>query len=183
MSRWFTETSITRPTGDWRWRIGMLSSRPILQILVRREFRSTSPVWIPGPLAKFLPPIKPRNAAFEYCWRDVTLQDLSSAELRPLMSGRRSEANLGYYPAIRSNFATILVNGKAHTVSERSLTVADIVALAYGPNPDRTLSDSVAITARERGTESARTLASGETIEARDGLILNVAGADSPAPN
>jgi hypothetical protein len=183
MSRWFTETSMSRPTGDWRWRIGMFSSRPILQILVRREFRSAGPVWMPAPLAKFLPPVKARNATFEYCWRDVTLQDLSSAELRPLMAGRRSEANLGYYPAIRSNFATILVNGKAHTVSERALTAADIVALAYGPNPDRILSDSVAITARERGMDSARTLASGETIEARDGLILNVAGADTPPPN
>ena len=99
------------------------------------------------------------------------------------MSGRRSEANLGYYPAIRSSFATILVNGKAHTVSERALTTADIVALAYGPNPDRILSDSVAITARDRGAENGRTLASGETIEARDGLILNVTTNDSPAPN
>lgn len=183
MSRWFTETSMSRPTGDWRWRIGMFSSRPILQILVRREFRAVSTAWIPGPLAKFLPPVKPRNATFEYCWRDVTLQDLSSVELRPLMQGRRSEANLGYYPAIRSNFATILVNGKAHTVSERALSAADIVVLAYGPNPDRILSDNVAITARERGAESIRTLASGETIEARDGLILNVVAAESPAPN
>ena len=183
MSHWFTETSISRPTGDWRWRIGMFSSRPILQILVRRECRPPGTTWIPAPLTRLLPPIKPRNATFEYCWRDVTLQDLSSAELRPLMSGRRSEANLGYYPAIRSSFATILVNGKAHTVSERALSTADIVALAYGPNPDRILSDSVAITARDRGAENGRSLASGETIEARDGLILNVTTNDGPAPN
>ena len=96
MPRWFTETSMSRPTGDWRWRIGMFSSRPILQILVRREFHTASNMWIPGPLAKFLPPVKPKNATCEYCWRDITLQDLSSAELRTLMQGRRSEANLGY---------------------------------------------------------------------------------------
>jgi hypothetical protein len=180
MSRWFTEASMSRPTGDWRWRIGLLNSRPILQILVRRECRPSAATWIPAPLAKFLPPATPRNATFEYCWRDVTLQDLSSAELRPLVSGRRSEANLGYYPAIRNNFATILVNGKAHTVSERALSVADIVALAYGPNPDRVLSDSIAVTARERGGESAHVLASGATIEARDGLIFSVT-TDKPA--
>lgn len=183
MSRWFTETSMSRPTGDWRWRIGTFSSRPILQILVRRECHTTGTAWIPPSLAKFLPPAKPRNATFEYCWRDVTLQDLSSAELRPLMSGRRSEANLGYYPAIRSNFATILVNGKAHTVADRALSAADIVALAYGLSPDRAMSDNISITVRERGMDGARTLASGETIEARDGLILNVAGAEVPAPN
>jgi hypothetical protein len=183
MSRWFTETSIPRPTGDWRWRIGVFSSRPILQILVRRECSPPRTNWMPAPLARFLPPVKPKNATFEYCWRDVRLQDLSSAELRPLMSGRRSEPNLGYYPAIRSNFATILVNGKPHTVSERALSATDIVALVYGPNPDRILSGSVAITARERGAENARTLATGETIEARDGLILNVVTADGPAPN
>ena len=99
------------------------------------------------------------------------------------MSGRRSEANLGYYPAIRSNFATILVNGKAHTVADRALSAADIVALAYGVNPDRAMPDNVAITVRERGMDGVRTLASGETIEARDGLILSVASAEVPAPN
>ncbi len=180
MSRWFNETSMSRPTGDWRWRIGMMSSRPILQILVRRECRSTS-TWLPAPLAKFAPAPKPRNSTFEYRWRDVTLQDLSSAELRPLVSGRRSEANLNYYPAIRSNFATILVNGKAHTVAERSLSVADILTLAYGPNPDRVISDNVAVMARERGAENGRALAPGDTVEARDGLILNVAGPDNGA--
>lgn len=179
MSRWFNETSMSRPTGDWRWRIGMLSSRPILQILVRRECRNGATSWLPPSLAKYAPAPKPRNSTFEYCWRDVTLQDLSSAELRPLMSGRRSEANLSYYPAIRNNFATILVNGKAHTVAERSLSVADIVALAYGANPDRVISDSIAVTARERGADNGRTLASGDTVEARDGLILNVAGPDN----
>jgi hypothetical protein len=183
MSGWFTETSVLRPTGDWRWRIGVFSSRPILQILVRRECSSAGTSWMPAQLAKYLPPVKPKNATFEYCWRDVRLQDLSSAELRPLMSGRRSEASLGYYPAIRSNFATILVNGKPHTVSERALTATDIVALVHGPNPDRVLSGNVAITARDRGAENARTLAIGETVEARDGLILNVVTADGPAPN
>ena len=60
MAHWFTETSVSRPTGDWRWRIGMFSSRPILQILVRRECRPPGATWIPAPLTKLLPPIKPR---------------------------------------------------------------------------------------------------------------------------
>jgi hypothetical protein len=174
MPRWFTEGSVPKPTGDWRWRIGMFSSRPILQILVRREPRSTPTAWIPTPLVRFVPILdRPRNSSFEYRWRDITLQDLSSAELRPLMSGRRSEGNLGHYPAIRSNIATILVNGKPHMVAERPLSVADVVELAFGPDPDRILSDAVAVTARERGTEM-RTVSCGETIQARDGLILNV---------
>jgi hypothetical protein len=182
-SAWFTEGSVPKPTGDWRWRIGMFSSRPILQILVRREPRPITTVWVPAPLIRFAPFLsRPRTSAFEYRWRDVTLQDLSSAELRPLMSGRRSEANFGHYPAIRSNIATILVNGKPHSVTERPLTVADIVELAYGPNPDRILTDAVAVTARERGTEM-RTVTCGETIQARDGLILNVVTADNQAPH
>jgi hypothetical protein len=74
------------------------------------------------------------------------------------------------------------VNGKAHAVAERPLTVADVVELAYGPNPDRVLTEAVAVTARERGTEM-RTVTSGETIEARDGLILNVVTADNQAPH
>jgi hypothetical protein len=131
---------------------------------------------------KFAPFLnRPRNPAFEYRWRDITLQDLSTAELRPLMSGRRSEANFGHYPAIRSNIATILVNGKPHAVAERLLTVADVVELAYGPNPDRIITDAVAVTARERGTET-RTVTCGETIQARDGLILNVVNAENQAP-
>jgi hypothetical protein len=182
-SAWFTEGSVSKPTGDWRWRIGMFSSRPILQILVRREPRPVTTAWVPAPLIRFAPFLnRPRTSAFEYRWRDVTLQDLSSAELRPLMSGRRSEANFGHYPAIRSNIATILVNGKPHSVTERPLTVADIVELAYGPNPDRILTDAVAVTARERGTEM-RTVTCGETIQARDGLILNVVTADNQAPH
>jgi Multiubiquitin len=182
-SKWFTEGSLSKPTGDWRWRIGMFSSRPILQILVRREPRSITTAWVPPPLIKFAPFLnRPRTSAFEYRWRDITLQDLSSAELRPLMSGRRSEANFGHYPAIRSNIATILVNGKPHAVAERPLTVADIVDLAYGPNPDRIITDAVAVTARERGTEK-RTITSGETIDARDGLILNVVTADNQCPS
>ncbi|HEY4406976.1 MAG TPA: hypothetical protein VGN55_20205 [Xanthobacteraceae bacterium] len=174
MPSWFTEASVPRPTGDWRWRIGMFSSRPILQILVRREPRANTTAWIPAPLMRFVPVRdRPKPSAFEYRWRDITLQDLSSAELRPLMSGRRSEANLGHYPAIRSNIATILVNGKPHMVAERPLTVTDVVELAFGPDPDRILSDAVAVTARERGTEM-RTVKCGEMIQARDGLILNV---------
>jgi len=179
MTRWFTEGLMPRPTGDWRWRISMFSSRPILQILVRREPRPLATAWLPSPVTRWAPFLnKPRSSGFEYRWRDVKLQDLSSAELRPLMSGRRSEANFGHYPAIRSNLATILVNGKPHTLAERPLTVADVVELAYGPNPDRILTDTVAVTARERGTE-ARTITSGETINARDGLILNVVAAEN----
>ena len=182
-SKWFTEGSVAKPTGDWRWRIGMFSSRPILQILVRREPCPMSTAWIPAPLFRFFPLLnRPRTSAFEYRWRDITLQDLSCAELRPLMSGRRSEANCGHYPAIRSNIATILVNGKPHAVAERPLTVADVVELAYGPNPDRVITDAVAVTARERGTEM-RTVTCGETVQARDGLILNVVTADSQAPH
>jgi hypothetical protein len=166
-----------KPTGDWRWRIGMLSNRPVLQILVRREPHQTTS-WILSLLTRWAPHLStPQTSNFEYCWRDVKLQDLSSAELRPLMSGRRSEANFGHYPAIRSNLATILVNGKPHTVAERPLTVADVVELAFGPNPDRILTDAIAVTARERGTEM-RTITSGETINARDGMILNVVNAD-----
>src|SRR5260370_7479429 len=172
-SRWFTEASLSKPTGDWRWRIGMFSSRPILQILVGREPRDITMAWIPAPLMRFVAFFdRPRTSTFEYRWRDITLQDLSSAELRTLMSGRRSEANFGHYPAIRSHIATILVNGKAHAVAERPLTVADVVELAYGPNPDRVLTEAVAVTARERGPEM-RTVTSGETIEARHPLALN----------
>ena len=181
MTKWFTEGAMPRPTGDWRWRISMFSSRPILQILVRREPRLLATAWIPSPVTRWAPFLnRPQNSGFEYRWRDVKLQDLSSAELRPLMSGRRSEANFGHYPAIRSNLATILVNGKPHTLAERPLTVADVVELAYGPNPDRILTDTVAVTVRERGTEG-RTITSGETINVRDGLILNVVAADNGA--
>jgi hypothetical protein len=70
------------------------------------------------------------------------------------------------------------VNGKAHTIAERTLTVADIVALAYGPNSDPVAFEAAAITVRERGSEGGRTLVAGETIEARDGLILNVVTPD-----
>jgi hypothetical protein len=180
-SKWFTEGTMPRPTGDWRWRISMFSNRPILQILVRREPHAITAALIPALMSRLAPFLeRPRNSGFEYQWRDVKLQDLSSAELRPLMSGRRSEANFGHYLAIRSNLATILVNGKAHTVAERPLTVADVVELACGPNPDRLLTDAVAVTVRERGTE-ARTVTSGETINARDGLILNVVTANNHA--
>jgi hypothetical protein len=173
-SRWFTEATMPKPTGDWRWRIGLLSSRPILQILVRREPHPDPGAWIPAPLIRFAPFLnKPRPAKFEYRWRDVQLEDLSSAELRPLMSGRRSETYFGHYPAIRSNLATILVNGKPHTVAERPLAVADVVELAFGPNPDRVLTEATAVTVRERGAET-RIVTSGETIDARDGLILTV---------
>jgi hypothetical protein len=74
------------------------------------------------------------------------------------------------------------VNGKPHTVPERPHTVADIIDLAYGPNPDRFSSDAVAVTARDRGMETARVVPSGEKIEVHDGLILNVT-ADSQAPH
>jgi len=180
-SRWFTEGTMPKPTGDWRWRISMFSSRPILQILVRREPYAIPPAWMAALLTRAAPFLnRPKNSGFEYQWRDVKLQDLSSAELRPLMTGRRSEANFGHYPAIRSNLATILVNGKPHTIAERPLTVADVVELAYGPNPDRLLTDAAAVTVRERGTEP-RTVTSGDTINARDGLILTVVAADKPA--
>lgn len=184
MSKWFTEASLPKPTGDWRWRIGMFSSRPILQILVRRESRPPTTAWIPAPLIRFAPFLnRPRESAFEYCWRDINLQDLSSAALRPLMSGRRPETTFGPYPAIRSGHVTILVNGKPHTVPERPHTVTDIVDLALGPDPDRTSTDAVAVTARDRGTETARIVPSGEKIEVHDGLIFNVAAADSQAPH
>jgi hypothetical protein len=179
-AKWFTEGTMPRPTGDWRWRISMFSNRPILQILVRREPYAIPTAWIVPLLTRFAPYlVRPKNSGFEYQWRDVKLQDLSSAELRPLMTGRRSEANFGHYPAIRSNLATILVNGKPHTIAERPLTVADVVELAYGPNPDRILTEAAAVTVRERGTDT-RTVSSGETINARDGLILNVVTAEVP---
>jgi hypothetical protein len=159
----------------------MFSDRPILQILVRREPHTIPPRWMTALLTRLVPSLdRPKTTGFEYQWRDVKLPDLSSAELRPLMSGRRSEANFGHYPAIRSNFATILVNGKPHTIAERPLTVADVIELAYGPNPDRVLTEAAAVTVRERGTDT-RTVTSGETITARDGLILNVVTADKQA--
>lgn len=184
MSKWFTEASLPKPTGDWRWRIGMLSSRPILQILVRRESRPPTAAWLPAPLIKFAPFLnRPRESVFEYCWRDINLQDLSSAVLRPLMSGRRPETTFGPYPAVRSGHATILVNGKPHTVPERPHTVADIVDLAYGQTPDGISTDTVTVTVRDRGMDAASIVPSGAQIEVHDGLILNVVTADSQAPH
>jgi hypothetical protein len=55
MSKWFTEGSMPRPTGDWRWRISMFSSRPILQILVRREPFAIPTAWIPGLVTRVAP--------------------------------------------------------------------------------------------------------------------------------
>jgi hypothetical protein len=66
-------------------------------------------------------------------------------------------------------------------VAERPLTVADVVELAYGPDPDRILTDDVAVSARECGTEM-RTVTCGETIQARDGLTLNVVTVEKHSP-
>jgi hypothetical protein len=73
------------------------------------------------------------------------------------------------------------VNGKAHTVPERLHTIADVVDLAYGPNPEQSSTEAVAVTARERGMESARIVSPDEKIDVHDGLILNVVKADGQA--
>jgi hypothetical protein len=86
--RWFTEGVVPRPTGDWRWRVGLLSNKPVLQILTRRVVKQRS--WF---VRRFLNAQVP-DSGLEYCWRDAKLEDLSFTDLQPLMSGKRSEIAL-----------------------------------------------------------------------------------------
>ena len=69
---------------------------------------------------------------------------------------------------------TIIVNGRAKVVTERELTYAQIVALAFD-NPPTGENVAFTITYRKgEGNKSEGTLVEGETVKIKEGMIFNV---------
>ncbi|OQW36214.1 MAG: hypothetical protein A4E19_00745 [Nitrospira sp. SG-bin1] len=69
---------------------------------------------------------------------------------------------------------TIIVNGRAKVVTERELTYAQIVALAFD-NPPTGENVAFTITYRKgEGNKPEGTLVEGETVKIKEGMIFNV---------
>ncbi|MCS6302733.1 MAG: multiubiquitin domain-containing protein [Nitrospira sp.] len=69
---------------------------------------------------------------------------------------------------------TIIVNGRAKVVTERKLTYAQIVALAFD-NPPTGENVAFTITYRKgEGNKPEGTLVEGETVKIKEGMIFNV---------
>lgn len=73
---------------------------------------------------------------------------------------------------------TIIVNTREKIVTEKELTFAQILALAFDPVPS---GPNIVITVtfrRGHGNKPEGTLVAGETVKTKDGMIFNVTATD-----
>ncbi len=73
---------------------------------------------------------------------------------------------------------TIIVNGRQKVVTDKEISFAEIVALAFD-NPPTGLNIVFTVTFRRgHGNKPEGTLAEGETVKVKDGTIFNVTATD-----
>lgn len=73
---------------------------------------------------------------------------------------------------------TIIVNGRERTVTQKELSFAEVVALAFNPPPS---GPNVCLTVtyrRGHGNKPEGSLSEGETVKVKDGMIFNVTATD-----
>jgi hypothetical protein len=68
---------------------------------------------------------------------------------------------------------TIIVNGREKTVAAKELSFAEVVALAFGDAPGPNEIDTITYR-RGRGDKEPASLAPGETVRLKEGMIFNV---------
>lgn len=73
----------------------------------------------------------------------------------------------------------IIVNGREKKVNKKELTYAEVVALAYDNNPPSGENIIFVITYRRgEGNKPEGTLAEGQTVKIKEGMIFNVTPTD-----
>lgn len=73
---------------------------------------------------------------------------------------------------------TIIVNGREKTVEKRKLTFDQLVALAFADPPTGEFICFTITYRRGNGNRPEGTLAEGETVKLKDGMIFNVTATD-----
>lgn len=72
----------------------------------------------------------------------------------------------------------IIVNGQPKETSEKELTFAQIVALAFNPVPTGPYTSFTVTYRRGHGNKPEGTLVAGESVMIKDGMIFNVTATD-----
>jgi hypothetical protein len=73
---------------------------------------------------------------------------------------------------------TIIVNGRQKVVTEKELTFAQIVALAFDTPPTGANLVFTVTYRRGEGNKPEGTLVAGESVKVKDGMIFNVTATD-----
>ena len=73
---------------------------------------------------------------------------------------------------------TIIINGREKTVTQKELSFAEIVALAFDPPPTGPNIVFTVTFRRGHGDKPEGTLTDGEVVKIKDGMIFNVTATD-----